>query len=145
MATTFKTVFDEAISSISKGITGLIVGTQNWGQALRQIGTSFLTAIVNGIVEMGVRWVLTHVIMKAALVAFHAVARALGWESAVETTAQQATMSSALATNAINQSITSYGAAAIAGEAAYEAALAAGLASALAGSFAGGGFTGRGG
>ncbi len=63
LATTFKNVFDSAISSISNGITGLIMGTLTWGQALQQIGMSILQTVIQAIVQMGVRWVLTQIMM----------------------------------------------------------------------------------
>lgn len=141
VATNFKSVFTSAVSSISTGITSLIMGTKTWGQALMQIGTSVLTSIVQAIVQMGVQWVLTHVIMSGALMAFHALARALGWEQVAETNAQEAAKAPALAMNASTASVGSYGAAAIIGIAALVAALGLGLAAAL-GAFEQGGFTG---
>lgn len=65
-ANAFRSVFESAISSISSGITGLIMGTKTWGQALMQIGTSILTSIVQAIIEMGVRWVMTQLMMAVA-------------------------------------------------------------------------------
>jgi len=65
MASSFKTVFSSAISSISNGITGLIMRTKTWKQALQEIGTTILTSVVQAIVDMGVKWVLQHVIMGA--------------------------------------------------------------------------------
>jgi hypothetical protein len=52
-----------AIHTISSGITSLIMGTKTWGQALAEIGTSIVTSIVQGIVQMGVRWVATQIMM----------------------------------------------------------------------------------
>jgi hypothetical protein len=63
LATTFEGVFNTAISSISRGITGLIEGTLTWGQALMQIGRSILDSIIQSIVQMGVRWVMTQLMM----------------------------------------------------------------------------------
>jgi hypothetical protein len=63
VADNFGRVFNGAIASISNGITGLIEGTQNWNQALKQIGASILNEIISAIVEMGVRWVATQVMM----------------------------------------------------------------------------------
>lgn len=77
VANSFKTVFDTAISSISQGITGLIMGTMSWGQALRQIGTTILTTVVEAIIRMGVQWVMTHVLMRSAMVATHATETAI--------------------------------------------------------------------
>jgi hypothetical protein len=77
MATSFKNVFDGAISSISSGITGLIMGTLTWGQALRQIGTGILQTMIQQVVQMGVRFLMTHVIMRGAMLATAAIAEAL--------------------------------------------------------------------
>ena len=63
VADSFKSIFERSISSVSNGITGLIMGTQKWSQALRQIGDQILTSIVGAIVEMGVRWVATQIMM----------------------------------------------------------------------------------
>jgi len=63
VATSFKTVFNSAISSISDGISGLIMGTKSLGQAMMDIGKSILTSIITAIVEMGVRWVATRLLM----------------------------------------------------------------------------------
>lgn len=63
LANVFKTTFDNAIASISTGISGLILQTKTWGQALREIGTSILTTVVQAIVQMGVRWVATRIVM----------------------------------------------------------------------------------
>lgn len=62
-ASTFRTVFEGAIGTISSGISGLIMGTQRWGEALRAIGVGILSQVVQGIVQIGVRWVLTQVMM----------------------------------------------------------------------------------
>ena len=65
-AQSFGAVFNTAISSISNGITGLIMGTLTWRQALQQIGNTILTSIINAIVEMGVRWIATRIVMAVA-------------------------------------------------------------------------------
>jgi hypothetical protein len=62
-AGTFKTVFNTSVQSISQGITGLIMKTTSWRDALMQIGTTILTSIVSSIVEVGVRWVATQIMM----------------------------------------------------------------------------------
>ena len=63
LAQNFSNVFNSAIHSISSGITSLIEGTKTWGQALRQIGASILNEIISAIVQMGVRWVMTQLMM----------------------------------------------------------------------------------
>jgi hypothetical protein len=66
MAQSFADVFNGAIASISQGITGLIMRTQTWGQALANIGTSILTSVVEAIITMGTRWILTQGLMAIA-------------------------------------------------------------------------------
>lgn len=63
LAANFAATFNTAIQSISSGITGLIEGTKSWGQALRQIYNSIINEVISAIVQMGVRWVLTQVMM----------------------------------------------------------------------------------
>jgi hypothetical protein len=65
IASSFKNVMGNAVQSISNGITGLIMRTQTWRQALSNIGLSILTSIVSAIVQMGVRWVATQIMMAA--------------------------------------------------------------------------------
>jgi hypothetical protein len=138
LAGTFKSVFDSAISSISDGITGLIMGTKTWGQALMQIGTSILTNIVQAIVQMGVRWVLTQLMMAVAGKAILA--------SATAATAPIAAAQSAIwATPATLATIASYGAAAASAPGFIGMAQAIVAAQSALGSFAEGGFTGFGG
>lgn len=66
MAKTFETVFNSAIQSISKGITGLIMGTMTWKQALFSIANTIMSTVVESIVQMGVRWVMTQIMMAVA-------------------------------------------------------------------------------
>lgn len=106
-ASAFRSVFESAIASISNGITGLIMGTKTWGQALMQIGTTILTTIIDAIIQMGVRWVLTQVMMALAGKAIAASATA----ASLPIAAAQAAI---WATPATLATISSYGAAAAA-------------------------------
>jgi hypothetical protein len=65
-AASFESVFTAAVNSISKGIEGLILKTKTWSQALREIGTSIIESILQGIIKMGVQWVLTQLVMAVA-------------------------------------------------------------------------------
>lgn len=143
IGTAFKDIIGGAIKTVSDGITGLIMGTKTWAQALAQIGTTILTSVVQAIVEMGVKWVVTHLIMGAATAAFHALATALGWQQVAQSNAQEAAKAPALATNAATASVGSFGAASIIGIAALVAAIGVGIAAAT-GAFQEGGFTGIG-
>lgn len=137
-ASTFAEVFNSAINSISKGITGLIEGTMRWGQALREIGTSILDSIIQAIVKMFVTWILQMTILAL-------LQKLFGQQST-----QQASQSAeAWGPAAVAASIASYGAASAVGTAAALAGMALGAAfgGALSGGsgFAEGGFTGAGG
>jgi len=135
-ASTFSTVFNTAISSISNGITGLIMGTMSWGQALAMIGTTILTTIVQSIVQMGVRWVATQILMAT-------VGKAIMAGSLAATIPIAVASSAIWATPATLATIASYGSAAAAAPAFILGAQGAVLAQSLA-AFREGGYTGNG-
>ncbi|MDB6017663.1 MAG: hypothetical protein JWR19_2152 [Pedosphaera sp.] len=139
LATSFESVFNTAVSSISNGITGLITGTKTWGQALVEIGNTILTSIIQAIVQMGVRWVLTQVMMAVA-----------GKASLAGTTAASAPIAMAQsaiwAAPATLATISSYGGAALAAPGLIGLAQSIVAAqSVLSSGFAEGGYTGSGG
>ena len=70
-AQAFGAVWTTAVNSISSSISGLIMGTQSWGQALRSIYNSITTEFVNQIVHMAVQWIMQHTIMAAFSSLFH--------------------------------------------------------------------------
>ena len=107
LAATFGNVFNSAIASISHGISGLIEGTMSWGQALRSIYNSILNEVIQAIVQMGVRWVLTQIMMAVAGKSIMAAATA----ATIPVAMAQAAIWAAPATLA---TISSYGGAAIA-------------------------------
>lgn len=136
VAQTFADVFNSAISSISNGITSLVMGTKSWGQALMEIGTSILTSIVGAIVQMGVRWIATQLLMAVAGKAIMA--------SALAASAPIAAAQSAIwATPATLSTIASYGAAAAAAPGFIAASQGIVLAQSMA-AFRTGGYTGDG-
>ena len=136
----FKNTIGTAIDSISKGITGLIMGTKTWGQALSEIGSSILNTVINAIVKMFVTWILNMTILAL-------LQKLFGSQS--NTQAQQS--AAAWTPAATAASIASYGAAATVGTAAVVAGMAVteAFSSALSASgssgYAEGGFTGPGG
>jgi hypothetical protein len=136
MASTFADVFNSAISSISNGITGLIMGTMSWGQALAMIGTTILTTIVQSIVQMGVRWVATQILMAT-------VGKSIMAASLAATMPIAAASSAVWATPATLATIASYGAAAAAAPGFILGAQGMVLAQSLA-AFKTGGYTGDG-
>jgi len=136
MAATFADVFNSAISSISNGITGLILGTMSWGQALAAIGTTILTTVVQSIVQMGVRWVATQILMAT-------VGKSIMAASLAATMPIAAASSAVWATPATLATIASYGAAAAAAPGFILGAQGMVLAQSLA-AFKTGGYTGDG-
>jgi hypothetical protein len=58
IARTWKEVIGTAISSVGSALSGLIQGTETWSQALRQIGTSVLNVVIQGLVNMFAAMVL---------------------------------------------------------------------------------------
>lgn len=109
-----------AISSVSQGISGLVLGTMTWAQVLRQIGTSIIQTVIDGVVRMFTAWIMKRI---AA--------------SAVEK-ASATSEAAAKAPGALMDSISSWGIAAAVGAAAFIAAMA------LIGGFREGGYTGDG-
>ncbi|MGE4183081.1 MAG: hypothetical protein AB7J34_24955 [Limisphaerales bacterium] len=109
-----------AISSVSAGISGLVLGTQTWASALRQIGSSILNEVIQGMVKMFSTWIARRLAVSAV-----EKGAALG-EAAAK------------APGALMDSISSWGVAAAVGGAAFVAAMA------LSGGFKSGGFTGAG-
>ena len=52
-----------ALNSVSQNITGVIMGTQSWAQALAKIGLAIETSIISAIVDMGVKYIATKIMM----------------------------------------------------------------------------------
>ncbi len=139
MGQTFADTMNSAVSSISNGITGLIDGTKTWGEALRNIGSTVMRTLIQSIVEMGVKWVVTHVLMEGVSAAFSAFMGLLQAKDAAKTVAVEGTKTPVLATNAALATVGSWGGALIA------LLLLGGLIAAFAGGFKEGGYTGDGG
>lgn len=64
-AQAFAGVWTTATNSISQNLSGLVLGTEKWGQALRSIYNSVITEVVNQMVKMVVQWTLQHTLMAA--------------------------------------------------------------------------------
>jgi len=107
VSSSFANTFNDAISSISGSITNLIVKTGDWGAALREIGVNILTSVVNAIVQMGVRWVSTQLVM-------FLFGRSIQAAALATNAAMAASLSAIWATPATLATISSYGGAAAA-------------------------------
>lgn len=135
LAATFANTFNTGISSISSNLTAVIMQTRSWGQALANIGNTILTTVIQSIIEMGVRWVLTQAMMAVAGKAIQA--------SATAATAPLAAAQAAIwSTPAALATIASYGAAAAAAPAFIASAQGIVMAQSLA-AFSEGGYTGN--
>jgi hypothetical protein len=139
LAGVFRDTFRSAVSSISDGIQGLIMGTKTWGQALLSIETGILSGIIKSIADMAAQWIVSHLIMKGISLAFHAFLTLLGIKSTAQTVAQESAKTPLLATNAALASVSSYGGALAA------IGILAALVAAFSMGFAEGGYTGAGG
>jgi hypothetical protein len=136
-AQTFRNSWNTAIDSISNGLTKVIMGTERWSQALRDIGSSILNAIIGGIIKMFVTWIANMIILRALQKLFHA-----------DTSSEAQQSAAAWTPAATAASIASYGAAALTGTAATIAGIgiATAFATGLAASgYSEGGYTGPGG
>lgn len=137
----FTSIIGSAVDGIANSIMGLLNLTMTWGEALRNIGMSIVQGIIESFSRMVSEWIVSHLIMKGVLWAFHAFGRMLKTAETTETIAQETAKTPILAVNAGLASTTSYGAAALIGLAAVVALIAALAAT----SFATGGYTGNGG
>ena len=137
MAKTLSTAINSGISSISSNLTAVIMRTKSWQQALADIGTTILTTVIQSIIQMGVRWVATQIMMAVMGKQIQAAAVAASGPIALA-------QSSIWATPATLATIASFGGAAVAAPGFIAAANASTLAASLA-MFADGGYTGPGG
>lgn len=135
LAEMFASTFNTGIASISSSLTAVIMQTKSWQQALANIGTTILTTVIQSIIEMGVRWVLTQAMMAAVGKSIQAASVA----ATVPIAAAQAAVWSSAATLA---AIASYGAAAMAAPGFIAMAQGIVMAQSLSG-FAEGGYTGN--
>lgn len=139
IANGFKNVVGTAINSISDAITGLILRTKSWSQALSEVGTAILGAVVKAIVQAFVTWIVQMLLIKALSKVF-----------ATDTSKQATEAAANWAPAAIAASIATEGEAAAVGGGAAVAAIVigsgivAGMAGGSGGGFASGGYTGDG-
>lgn len=121
-----------AIDSLQGGatnaITGLIDGTQSLQESLANIGSTILSSVVGGLVEMGLQYVKSMIMGQVAATA-----------SLAATTAQATAAAAAWAPAAMSASIATYGTAATVGSTAYAGALAMAQGMAVAGARKNGG------
>jgi hypothetical protein len=137
----FTQTIGSAVDGIANSITGLLMLTMSWGDALLNIGRSIVQGIIESFSRMVSEWIVSHLIMKAVLWGFHAFGRLLKTQETSQTIQAETAKTPILAVNAGLASTSSYGAAALIGLATVVALIAALAAT----SFATGGYTGDGG
>lgn len=141
VADSFFGAFNAGIQTVSDGITGLIVGTKTWAQFFTEIPMQILTSVVGAIVQLGVRWIATQILIAT-------VGKATAAASLAALAPIAAAQSAIWAAPATLSTIASYGTAAAAAPAFIGAAQAMVLSESVLGSLAGfaeGGYTGSGG
>jgi len=140
IAVTLTNTIGNAIRSISENITDVIMRTQSWGEALQKIGQSIMRQVIQSIIEMGVKYVASHILIRGAMLATAAISRALGAEQTAQNIENFTTGAMAGAGESGSQG-------GWIGVLIYMGVLAAAMAAvmAMAGGFAEGGFTGSGG
>ncbi|MBE7502729.1 MAG: hypothetical protein HS113_21085 [Verrucomicrobiales bacterium] len=120
IARSFTSVVGSAIDGIAESMSGLIRGTMDWADALRNVAQTMGTAVVNAISRMFAEWLVGRAMMAVKNILFSQQ------EGAADAAAK--------APGALMSSISSYGVAALVGTAALFAAVAA-----MSGAFAQGG------
>lgn len=124
------------VQGISSGIYGWATGTQSFGSAMLQLGDSVFRAFLDTIIQMGVQWLVTQLLIKTGMVSTHVLGETLRVQRMTATAAEGAAATASMAPAAATSSIASFGVAAALGVAALIAAMA------LFGGFATGGYTG---
>lgn len=139
IAGSLQSTLGSTVSNISDGIYGWVTGTKTFGDTLRSLGNTVFQSVLNTIVQMGVQWLVTQMLIKTGMITTHAVGETLRAQRMAASAAEGAETLAVNAPGAAAASISSFGAAAILGIVALAAAMAA------FGGFASGGYTGSGG
>jgi hypothetical protein len=139
VANALQNTLGSTVSNISDGIYGWVTGTKTFGDTLRSLGNTVFQSFLNTIVQMGVQWLVTQMLIKTGMMTTHVVGEGLRAQRMSASAAEGAETLAVNAPGAAAASISSFGAAAILGIVALAAAMAA------FGGFASGGYTGAGG
>lgn len=125
-------VFGDFFSSVEEGVANSfgkwLTGAETLGQALREVATTALQGLISGLVKIGEQMLINAIIGKTIEASTNAI-----------TLASQVALAPVLAANALNMSIISFGAAAVAGGTAFASAQVIGKITDLVGLFADGG------
>lgn len=118
LTTTFGTFFDSIETGVADSFGKWITGTETLSQALKEVAQTALSGLISGLIKIGEQQLLQA-----------AIGKSIELSSNATTLASQTALAPVLAANALNTSIISFGAAAVAGSAAYVTAEAVGAAS----------------
>lgn len=137
-------VFTDTLNPAVNEFGATLIGTLRQGgsamDALRSIGTRMLDNFLMGVVDYGMQWVATQVLIKTGLISTEALSDTLRAKRIAGTAAEGAATAASMGPAAIMSSVASFGGAAVLGTVALLAAMAA-----FGGGFAEGGYTGPGG
>lgn len=103
------------VSSISEGIMGWVIGAQNFGEVVLNLGSTLLKTLLDTIVQMGVQWLVSAAIAKTSMIGMFVLGSGLRKAEAADTVATEATKTPVLMTNAAAASASSFGLSAVIG------------------------------
>lgn len=100
---------------VSESIDGLLNGTMSLSDALENISSSIVGAIIKSFSDMAAAYLVNQVLIRGAMMATSAISSALRAKESAETIATETAKTPVLLTNAAATSVSSYGAAAVIG------------------------------
>jgi hypothetical protein len=136
IAGSMRSVVGGAVSSVASNVTGLIMRTRSLGDAWRSVATTIVTQVVQSIVELGVRWIATQIMMAT-------MGKAIQAASTAATAPIAAAQAAIWATPATLATIATFGAAAVAAPGFIAGANAVSMGLSAVPGFSEGGYTGR--
>lgn len=120
--------WEQGYKAIQDNIAGLVRGTVSWKDALVDVSQTFVTTVIQSMVQMAAQWLATQTATMFGVAAIQKTTQAAGTASSL---ASAAAMEAAWIPAAIAASIATYGAAAWAGLGSFVAATALGTAAAV--------------
>lgn len=114
-----------AVSEVSAGLNKWDFSAKGFFKGIAGMGVRVFQMMKEQIIQMGVNWAMTQVLIKTGLVSTHALGETLKASSTASTMSQEAAKTPVLATNAGLASVSSFGVAAILGIALLIAGIAA--------------------
>ncbi|QYM80294.1 hypothetical protein K0B96_06675 [Horticoccus luteus] len=97
------------VQSISEGIYGWITGTESFGDAMMNLGSTILQTMLQTIIQMGVQWLINAVLIKTGMISIEATGDALRTARVVKENAAEVATLPAKTAGAAASGISSYG------------------------------------